>query len=142
MEKLIIANIGSGNKGKTTSIKEVYNQLTSKWPHLSIEIINDDGDITAILSINGTLIGIESQGDPNSRMFKTLPLLVEKQCQIIVCACRSFGATKDHVIEVANQNGYDLIWASNMRTEIESMYDMLNKAYSEMIVKLIEERIS
>lgn len=73
MNKLIIANTGIGNQGKSSSIKEVYNLLVSRYPD-NVQIIHpvESGDVKAIVDVKGVRIGIESQGDPNSRMFQSL----------------------------------------------------------------------
>ena len=71
---------GGKNKGKSKTIKKVYEFFTA-------EQIKPK-DIISILSINDDLIGIESQGDPGGRLEYTLPLFVELGCTIIICAAR------------------------------------------------------
>ena len=139
MKKLVIANIGTGEAGKSSSVKEVFRQLSTLYPS-NVNVILDDGDIQAIIEVNGVLVGIESQGDPNSRMFRTLTELRTKGCQIIVCACRTSGATKQKVELLNTKHGYDLVWASNPYNETNK--DYLNEKYARMIVKMIEDRIS
>lgn len=43
--------------------------------------------------VNDLVVGIESQGDPKSRLEKTLPAFAEAKCDIIFCACRTRGMT-------------------------------------------------
>ena len=66
------------------------------------EIPNYLGDILLTIKIGKIKIGIESQGDPNSRMIydNTIKKLADKEldpelggCQIIVCATRTEGMT-------------------------------------------------
>lgn len=85
MQKLVIANRGSKEQGKSTSIREVFNILTAKYP---TNVIIDNGDIMATIQIEDVLVGLESQGDPSSRIFNSLKKLVELGCDVIVCACR------------------------------------------------------
>ena len=75
MNKIVIVNKGHAAVGKSSSIKQVYEMLKTLYPS-AVTDIKKDGDITATIDINGVLVGIESQGDPNSRMFATLPDLV------------------------------------------------------------------
>lgn len=79
------------------------------------------------------------QGDPNSRMFYTLPDLVARGCQIIVCACRTFGATKERVAAL-KKDGFDIIWTTNPHNEYLSKE--LNDLWADMVVDIIERRIN
>jgi hypothetical protein len=51
-------------------------------------------DIKIIMTgVKGKKIGIESQGDPNSRLEQSLKDFVNAGCDIIFCACRTSGMT-------------------------------------------------
>jgi len=139
--RIIIANIGTENKGKSTSIKEVFYLLSKRYPHNVTKLI-DNGDIEATIEVKGKLVGIESQGDPNSRIFETLPELVNMGCEIIVCACRTSGGTKDLVEETCRDNNYTLIYSANARTSADNLLELLNRSYAHAIVKLIESQIN
>ena len=138
MNKLIIVNKGHAGVGKSSSIKLVFEKL--KALHSSVvTVINDDGDITATIDVNGTLVGIESQGDPNSRMFKTLPELVVRGCEIIVCACRTSGATKE-IVSSLKKAGFDIIWTSNPHNK--NLSKELNSMWANLVVDIIERRVN
>jgi hypothetical protein len=47
--------------------------------------------------VNGLAVGIESQGDPNSRLKRSLPAFAAAKCDIIFCACRTSGMTVDWI---------------------------------------------
>ena len=113
------------------NLKELHSSV--------VNVIYDDGDITATIDVNGTLIGIESQGDPNSRMFKTLPELVVRGCKIIVCACRTSGATKERVSSLKKE-GFDIIWTSNPRNK--NLSKELNNMWADLVVDIIELRVN
>lgn len=113
------------------NLKELHSSV--------VNVIYDDGDITATIDVNGTLIGIESQGDPNSRMFKTLPELVVRGCKIIVCACRTSGATKERVSSLKKE-GFDIIWTSNPRNK--NLSKELNNMWADLVVDIIERRVN
>ena len=138
MNKLIIVNKGHAGVGKSSSIKLVFEKL--KELHSSVvNVIYDDGDITATIDVNGTLVGIESQGDPNSRMFKTLPELVVRGCKIIVCACRTSGATKERVSSLKKED-FDIIWTSNPHNK--NLSKELNNMWADLVVDIIERRVN
>jgi hypothetical protein len=113
-EKLILANRNLKEQGKTTAILEVYRQLSKNYPNkVTVISMKDSRDINATIEIRGVLVGIESQGDPGSRMTKSVDKFVEKGCKIIVVACRTRGATCSHIIKVSKEYNYDLIFATH-----------------------------
>ena len=140
MNNLVIANYGKAQSGKSSSIKEVFNKLIATYPY---KVLIKDGDIKAIITIGNVLVGIESQGDPNSRMIQSMNDFVSMGCQIIVAACRTSGKTYNKIIELDQINGYDIIWASNDKTSISQRHrDILNKKYAERVIDLIMGRIN
>lgn len=143
MNKLVIANIGVGNRGKSTSIKECFKLLSSRYPkNVSIIHALKSGDVKAIVDVNGTLVGIESQGDPNSRMPKSLIGFHKAGCDIIVIACRTSGETYDAVKNMSKY-GYQVVWAANDKNWDDAhIVDYLNVEFAEHIVQLIEDRIA
>lgn len=138
MQKLVIANRGSKEQGKTSSIREVFNVLAAKYP---TNVYIDYGDIMATIQIGDVLVGLESQGDPSSRIFDSLKKFVELGCDVIVCACRSYGDTTDTVYALAN-DGYQVIFAQNDKSDDETMQVVLNKKYATRIVEMLEGRIN
>jgi hypothetical protein len=142
MKKLVIANSGKGGQGKSTSIREVFNQLRAKYP-TNVKVLIDDGDIKATIDVNGCLVGIESQGDPNSRMQESINDFIANECPIIVAACRTKWATYDKIVDLKTTNGYDIIWSPNDKTEISQKHkDILNDMYAKRIIQIIEDRIA
>ncbi len=140
MKNLVIANSGKENQGKSSSIKEVFNQLSVAY---SSNILINDGDIKATIDINGVLIGIESQGDPYSRMQQSMDDFVSMGCQIIVVACRTKWGTYNKIIDLNTSHGYDIIWASNDKTVISQNHmDILNDRYAKRVIQLIMDRIN
>ena len=129
MNNLVIANKGNAECGKSSSIKEVFNKLIAIYPY---NTLIKDGDIKATITIGNVLVGIESQGDPNSRMMQSMNDFVSMGCQIIVAACRTSGETCNKII-----------WATNDKTSISQQHqDILNKKYAERVIDLIMERIN
>lgn len=140
MNNLVIANNGKAECGKSSSIKEVFNKLITTYPY---KVLIKDGDIKATVTIGNILVGIESQGDPNSRMMQSMNDFVSMGCQIIIAACRTSGETYNKIIELNQINKYDIIWATNDKTAISQKHqDILNKKYAERVIALIMERIN
>jgi len=93
----IYALKGRENCGKTETIKFVCQILVNKYKISQTQIQDffpNTPDIKIILSgIKGMKIGIESQGDPKSRLEQSLKDFVNAGCDIIFCACRTRGKT-------------------------------------------------
>lgn len=145
MKKLVIANSGKGGQGKSTSIKKVFDLLQQKYPNQTdVKLGKEGGDIKAIIIIEGFKIGIESQGDPNSRILQSVDDFIKERCDIIVVACRTSGTTYNKIREL-NDKSYEIIWASNDRLQPktdEALIEKLNTLYAERVVKMIENRIA
>lgn len=137
MKKLVIANWGCGGQGKSSSLKYVFARL-SKYPH---RILINNGDVKAIVEIKEVKVGIESQGDPDSRMFTSLDDFVKEGCDIIVCACRCWGSTTNKV-DSLKQLGYEIIWTQNDRTDNPSLHAHLNELYAEWVEQIITNHIA
>ena len=137
MQKLVIANWGVGEQGKSSSVKAVFALMSEKYPNNAL--INN-GDVKATVQIGNVLVGIESQGDPNSRQGESLKDFLDMGCDIIVCASRSYGVTCENIKEL-KKHGYLVVWTQNDRTDDETMHDYLNLKYAERVVEMIEDRI-
>lgn len=139
MMKIAIAIMGVERTGKTRSIVKVKDRVLEKYPGVNIELSREDctGDITFIGTVGNTKIGIESQGDPQSHLFESIPLFIEKNCHVIICAARTRGSTKE-LVEGLQNNGYSLIQLSNLTSDnIE--HDYLNTLSSEFVFKMLLE---
>jgi hypothetical protein len=139
MKKTVIANIGHANQGKSDSIKKVLQLLLLKYPNSNTPLAKIDysGDVKVIISIRNLKIGIESQGDPNSRLGKSLDEFAAESCDIIICSCRTRGQTAYDVDSMKPQYGYDIIWVSNYRSD-EVDKDNLNELSAKQFVELVE----
>ncbi len=100
----IIALKGRGNSGKTQTLKAVFNNLNIKYPNAIIKNLKPNTiDIKIIMDINGTKVGIESQGDPDSRLKQSLSDFSNANCDIIICATRTSGMTIHWVNSCSSQ---------------------------------------
>lgn len=91
----IFALQGPANSGKTDTLIRVRDLLQAKYPNAAMTSLhNGTRDVKVIFrGINGKAIGIESQGDPNSRLKDSLSDFQSAGCDIIFCACRTAGMT-------------------------------------------------
>lgn len=89
---------GRGNSGKSDTIKKIYSDLTKKYPNAHVQNLSPHtNDIKIIMTINKHIVGIESQGDPNSRLLQSLQDFSQAKCDIIICATRTSGMTVEWV---------------------------------------------
>lgn len=110
--KAMILVCGSSERGKSQSIKSVAKAMPfvsyiSPWH-------DDDYDSYVIGTVkdedgNENVVGIESQGDPNSNQRVWIEECIKADCEVIVAASRSYGKTFDTVYELARENGYEVI---------------------------------
>ena len=137
MQKLVIANWGVGEQGKSSSVKAVFVLLSKKYPY---NVLINSGDVKATFQIGDVLVGIESQGDPNSRQGESLREFLKMGCSIIVCASRCYGETCEKIKEL-KKHGFQVVWTQNDRSDDEKLHNFLNRKYAERVVEMIENRI-
>ena len=139
MNKTIITVYGRAAEGKSDTIKRLCRQIISTWPAAKVtthdkQAIDYTHDILLVIDIGITRIGIESQGDPNSRMIwaDTILQLADRTtnpdlggCDLIVCASRTEGMTVRKVDEVAQTFGYRTVWKSSYYTP-DIRHDQIN----------------
>lgn len=92
------------------------------------------------MEIKGLKLGIESQGDPGSRLADSLDLFIREQCVIIVCATRTWGATVEAVGRHASE--FDIRWRSKLRESHPEQHDPSNNALALDIFTEIETLIN
>ncbi len=145
MNKTIIGIYGSGSEGKSTTIKNVARILLEQYPNAtsSISPVDYAGDVNIVIHLGNVKIGIESQGDPNSRMIydKTVEKLAKDgQCDIILCASRTEGETVKTIDKVAGSYDYHTIWISSFWSPTIKPR-ILNQLAAENIIRIIESLI-
>lgn len=90
---------GPSNCGKSSTLIYLSQLLQAKYPSATHQTLHrGTKDIAVIMhGVNGLVVGIESQGDPKSRLQQTLASFASAKCDIIFCACRTRGMTVDWV---------------------------------------------
>lgn len=148
MKRLVIADRGCGGLGKSSAVKSVYYLLKSEGYELELEEWQgweEYGDIKAIFLLNGVKVGIESQGDPDSKMEGTIDEFIERGCEIIVTACRTKGSTFTKVRDyLGKELGFDIIWSAHdvfPGQKDKNILNKLNHNYAKRVKGIIEGRI-
>ena len=126
---------GLSEIGKTPAIKTIWQKLKN-GSNPPLDTSSDD--ICDIVYLDGHKIGIESQGDPDSKQKEWIDELIKEECEIIICASRTKGSTVEIVESRAKDYGYDLIWLSPLSSTQSSLHPYLNSTTSESIIKLIK----
>ena len=90
------------------------------------------------ITLGNIKIGIESQGDPNSRMIRedTIKGLAEQNCNIIICATRTEGATVHKVDEIAKEYDFHTLWLSSFWCPSLN-HNVLNRKAADNITQVI-----
>ena len=150
MNKTIIAVLGRASEGKSETIKKVCEKLLRDFPNAKTSIIpNYLGDILITIQLGKIKIGLESQGDPNSRMINddTIRKLADKEldtvlggCDIIICATRTGGMTVNKVDEIANKYNYNTLWISSFFSP-KLDFNVLNNKAAQNIIEIIKSLI-
>jgi hypothetical protein len=135
----LIAIRGVANQGKSTSIKLAYELIKNAYPRANFEEINIGVDITVVVTINGVKVGIESQGDPKSRLFESLRRFVKIDCKVIICATRSRGATVDAVSKLAGK--YNINWINKFGASTSRAQGASNQSVAQQILAAVQAAI-
>lgn len=148
MKKLLCV-WGSSNYGKTSAIIEFDTILNRNFKGNINSIYRPLGqppnDIRRIYSVQYKeqtyIIGIESQGDPNSRQHKSLDLFLKNNCDIIICASRSRGETVFNVENFCSISQYDSFWISTLYSVpmYNNYKDQMSQRTGQMIFDIVND---
>ena|SRR5690349_19652351 len=130
MKNLIVVR-GVANTGKSESIKIAYQMFKTAYPRAKIQELFVGVDITIIITINGVKVGIESQGDPSSKLFRSLKHFVRTDCQLIICATRTRGGTVDAVNALSRK--YEVNWIDKTRIPNPKRWKLNNRSVAREI---------
>ena len=133
--KAMICFWGLSGIGKTPAIKTIWQNLKN-GSNPPLDTSSDD--ICDIVYLDGHKIGIESQGDPDSKQKEWIDELIKEECEIIICASRTKGSTVEVVESRAKDYGYELIWLSPLSSTQNSLHPDLNSITPESIIQLIK----
>ena len=102
---------GVHDSGKTTTLRILDELLRKKYPDMrgepkySTRGKNKDFQVIYTLKVNGKkrLIGIKPDGDNGKAVYDDVGWLVDNQCNIIFCSCRSYGSTVESVKRLSEE---------------------------------------
>ncbi|QYJ68060.1 hypothetical protein [Flavobacterium litorale] len=142
--KTILAVCNAGGKGKSNTLRAFANLLLSTYPTYKAifpipMVVHAITDIRVVVEINGVIIGVESQGDPNTGLQgKLTDLAINYKCDIIICTTRTRGETVRAVKHVANTYGYETIWTSTYQIVDRTKHILVNDLKAKHILELIQ----
>ena len=131
--KKIIALFGLANSGKSSTLKIVHNELYK----LSTSRVNEyhifGNDLRDIFIINNFRVGIETQGDPGSRLVDSIRFFTKEECKLIICTTR----TKGQTVKLVENNSppYDISWRGQSFVSDAALRDESNIAIASFIIK-------
>jgi len=140
--KTIVAIWHISNKGKTATIREFARLLIATYPNYTPivplpAIIPPTGDFRLVVKINGIIMGIESQGDPNTNLGRRLTDLADNfHCDIILCSTRTKGDTIDAVDNLFYNRGFQTIWTSTY--QVAGDQELANQIKARHILDLVQ----
>lgn len=111
--KTLIVVFGWENQGKSSAIKAV----AQRW---GVKIAPNCWDVFD--SKNG--VGFVGEGDPGSKQKLMIEELIQRGCEVVVCASRTRGNTTYNISNLATQYGYRVIWTSNYSVDQGSLISM------------------
>jgi hypothetical protein len=141
--KTILSIWHIGDMGKTETLREFAKLLLTAYPSLRPIIpipatIPAAGDFRLVVEINGKIIGVESQGDPNTKLQDRLLDLADNfKCEIILCSSRTRGDTIAAVDNLYHTRGFQTIWTSTYQIENKANHHLVNQLKAKQILELL-----
>lgn len=91
MNRRIIALRGRGGIGKTTTINMLADMLLTRGWRRESRVFHGNGvDITDVyIGADGVRLGVASAGDNFNEVDRSLRILFDANCTVVVCACRT-----------------------------------------------------
>lgn len=98
MKRTVLAVRGKSAVGKSTSIRQAFDELLLIPESKEIwRLPKGQVDLVAIVKVRGRLVGFASQGDWIRYLRPDLQKLIRAKCHVIVCATKSRGDTVKYV---------------------------------------------
>lgn len=138
--KKLIALRGVAKVGKSQTIRKAYDLLLAEYPSAHRDGLIGQIDMRVVLTIEGAMIGIESTGDPNSRLKASLKLFVQRGCQAILCATRTSGMAVDWVSRLSGT--YNIVWLEQVAEPEPSKQHSRNAQMAANIVGEVRQVIA
>ncbi len=154
MKKLFIYDSHPRKVGKSRSIKAIFHVMkhrrdmgliSFRYDLLegSDEFLDED-DLKVLIYYRDVTIGLESRGDPNSRLVNSIDEFVNQYgCDIVICACRTKGRDVRFVKAMCRQTGYTFMPAPHfvVKKQDKKLYDCLAEQYAASVIAAIDKWI-
>jgi hypothetical protein len=142
----VIAIWHESSKGKSETLREFAQLLLRTYPGyrpvfpIPAFISPAGQDFRLVVEINGTIVGIESQGDPGTRLKERLEELAVTQfrCKLILCTSRTRGSTIEAVDNLWIAHGFDVIWTSTYQIANNANHHLVNQLKARHILELVQ----
>jgi hypothetical protein len=142
--KTILSIWHTADKGKSETLREFGNLLLCTYPSFrpifpAIASVPLTGDFRLVVEIKGKIIGVESQGDPNTDLENRLIDLADNfKCEIILCSSRTRGDTVLAVDHLAATRGFQTIWTSTYQIANRIQHTLANQLKAKHILDLLQ----
>lgn len=154
MKKLFIFDSNPGEVGKSRCVKAIFHVLNHRMMKGEIEMdykvlkgsdkFENKQDLKVLIEYRGVKIGLESQGDPGSRLVNSVEEFVKMhEREIIICACRTRGKDARTIKRLCKKEDYVFMQAPHMvvKNQDESLYDRIAENYANGVIAAIDKWI-
>ena len=133
---------GVHDSGKTSTLTILDELLRKKYPDMSGEPTYStrgkykDFQVIYTLTVNGKelRIGIKTDGDNGDAVYGDVGSLVDDECNIIFCTCRSYGGTVEAIESFSKEA--DITFVKKTREADESKRRKANTADAQKLLAL------
>src|ERR1043166_3523206 len=139
MRRTLIALRGTTHSGKSSTLREVYRRLLEEAGEVRGAGNRGENvrDIRGgILVIQGVLVGFLSIAEPPLELEDRLACLADQGCVVVVCACRSDGATVA-AVERMRERGFEIRRIAKERVVGEAEQERCNQAQATQVVAAV-----
>jgi len=133
---------GVHDSGKTSTLTLLNELLRKKYPNIegnpkcSTRGKYKDFQVIYTLTLNGKelRIGIKTDGDNGDAVYGDVGSLVDDECNIIFCTCRSYGGTVEAIESFSKEA--DITFVKKTREADESKRRKVNTADAQKLLAL------
>jgi len=133
---------GVHDSGKTSTLTLLNELLRKKYPNIegnpkcSTRGKYKDFQVIYTLTVNGKelRIGIKTDGDNGDAVYGDVGSLVDDECNIIFCTCRSYGGTVEAIESFSKEA--DITFVKKTREADESKRRKVNTADAQKLLAL------
>ena len=143
--KKIICLQGSPNTGKSYTIITLWKLILEKYKndkdddYVQFFVDADSYDFVGIItSVNGHKIGINSRGDDPRWIERWNKKLVDNNCDIIFCACHTYGKTVA-TVNSFEKSGYEIEFIQKRSVDEKQLQIKINVAQANELLNFCHQ---